>query len=73
MKDILLNKLSKSSDKATKEIGKNFKFLENHIIQVQENQVEFEKYLKDIKSTTERLEAKINSLDEFLSIKFEQK
>jgi hypothetical protein len=51
-KDRLILKAGKSLDeeytKAISEIVKNLKFLEEHMITIQENQVEQEKYLKDI-------------------------
>lgn len=42
------NALDSEHKKAIAEIVKNLKFLEEHLITIQENQVEQEKYLKDI-------------------------
>jgi len=47
-KEEVISKLIGQNKTAVKDLAKNFKYLEEHLIQVQENQVEFEKYLKKI-------------------------
>jgi len=52
----LMGKVSDMSAEATKEISRQLKLLEDHLITVQKNQVEFEKYLVDIVERLDRLE-----------------
>lgn len=47
-KEKMIKKLDGQSMTALKGLTKEFQNLENHLITIQENQVEFEKYLKDI-------------------------
>ncbi len=51
-----MGKVSDMSAEATKEISRQLKLLEDHLITVQKNQVEFEKYLVDIVERLDRLE-----------------
>jgi len=53
MKNLINNNLKDNVLSAQKEISKNFKFMEDHLIQIQKNQVEFEKYLKEINKKLE--------------------
>ena len=55
----LKNKLEAISDKIGGEYIEHVKILENHMITMQENQVEGEQYLKDITERLIRIEAKI--------------
>lgn len=47
---------------AVKVMKESFNTLENHSITIQQNQVEFEKYLKDITKKLEKMEKEITEL-----------
>ena len=44
------------STESVKELAKQLQHLEDHMITVQENQVQFEKYLKDILNRVKQIE-----------------
>lgn len=52
----VMGKVNDMSTEAVKELGKQLKHLEDHMITVQENQVQFEKYLKDILNRVKQIE-----------------
>lgn len=48
IQNVLAKRMDKEYQKSMTELSKNFKILEDHMIQVQENQAETEKYLLEI-------------------------
>ena len=52
----VLGKVNEMSTESVKELAKQLQHLEDHMITVQENQVQFEKYLKDILNRVKQIE-----------------
>ena len=52
----VMGKVNDMTTESVKELGKQLKQLEDHMITVQENQVQFEKYLKDILNRVKQIE-----------------
>jgi hypothetical protein len=55
IKDKIMGKMGNDAMNVIKSLNDNMKVLEQHMVVMTENQVEFEKYLKDIKKSVEEL------------------
>lgn len=62
MKDKLMKTIAGQSGEALKMIGKEFSNLEDQIIRVQKNQVEFEKYLVSIDKKLDKINHKVSEI-----------
>lgn len=56
------DKIAQAAQGSTEGFINQIKLLEDHMVQVQNNQVEFEQYLKEIRDNQKKIETKLDNV-----------